>query len=96
MISKPGLDPILHPLRKLEEATLHVGRHTLVNLLRVGEAQTLHDLDELLHLLGQPGVVELLLPHGRHHHALREQSSSRHYYLVSTLDGTLSVEIFPS
>ena len=81
------LDPILHPLRKLEEATLHVGRHTLINLLRVGQTQPLHDLDELLQLLGQPGVVKLLLPHGGHHHALYStvQLSDYHYYACARI-----------
>ena len=66
----PSLDPVLHPLRQLVQTTLHVGWHALVDLLGVGQVETLHDLDELLHVLGQPGVELLLLRHGGVHHSL--------------------------
>ena len=65
-----SLDPLLHPLRQLIQTTLHVGRQTLVNLLGIGQVETLHDLDELLQTLGQPGVVLLLLAHRGGHHTL--------------------------
>jgi len=48
---------------EVEESTFQISWHRFLDLLGIGEVEVVHELNELILLLGQPGVHLLLLPH---------------------------------
>lgn len=51
-------------LNFVKDATNHVGRHSLVDLLGVRQAEVGHDRGKLIYRLGETRVVHLLLSYG--------------------------------
>lgn len=54
----------LRVLNFVKDATNHVGRHGLVDLLGVRQAEVGHDRGKLIYRLGETRVVHLLLRYG--------------------------------
>lgn len=54
----------LRVLSFVTDATNHVGRHGLVDLLRVRQAKVGHDQRKLIYSLRETKVIHLLLPYG--------------------------------